>query len=115
MPRRLLAALLLLPAALPAQGAKLEARAYALLGPRGDTIAVERWLALGGAIRAEQRSDGARRSRCGSGSTRTPKPLLERLTLIRGPIGRRRAVRGRLRARRRLGACRQRGPPGGPT
>ena len=85
MPRRLLAALLLLPAALPAQGAKLEARAYALLGPRGDTIAVERWLALGGAIRAEQRPrDAAEPLRLRLDED--PEALLERLTLIRGPI-----------------------------
>ncbi|MBK7593899.1 MAG: alpha/beta hydrolase [Gemmatimonadetes bacterium] len=86
MPRRLLAALLLLPAALPAQGAKLEARAYALLGTAGDTIGVERWVALGGAIRAEQRRPG------GDAPLRLrldedPEARLERLTRIIGPAG----------------------------
>lgn len=85
MPRRLLAALLLFPAALPAQGATLEARAYALLSGRGDTLAVERWLALGGVIRAEQRQSSAGpplRLRLDE----DPEARLERLTLISGPV-----------------------------
>jgi|CXWL01.1.fsa_nt_gi dienelactone hydrolase len=84
MPRRLLVALLLLPTALPAQRAKLEARAYALLGARGDTLAVERWVALGGAVRAEQRLPQVPapiRFRLDE----DPEALLERLTLISGP------------------------------
>lgn len=85
MPRRLLAALLLLPAALPAQAAKLEARAYALLGAARDTLAVERWVALGGAIRAEQRLPAAPVVRLRLHED--PEARLERLTLISGPVG----------------------------
>ncbi len=85
MPRRLLLALLLFPAALPAQAAKLEARAYALLGALGDTIAVERWVALGGAIRAEQRLATAVPLRLRLDED--PEALLERLTVTSGPVG----------------------------
>jgi pimeloyl-ACP methyl ester carboxylesterase len=78
MSARLLVAMLLLPAALSAQRATVQARAYAIRASSGDTILVERWLARGGSIRSEQRP------RAGPPSTwrldEDPEAMLERLT-----------------------------------